>query len=137
MKFLDHMQKVKLIWWFRWQRTCLQYRRCGFDPWIGKIPWRREWLLTPVFLPGEFQGQRSLAGYSPWGHKESDTVEWLTHNIHKASGLLHSKDVAQKSGQWAWEKHLISGQPESPCEFWSERRMPNFVKSLFLQVWQG
>ena len=40
-----------------------------------KIPWRREWLLTPVFLLGEFHGLRSLVGYSPWGHKESDTTE--------------------------------------------------------------
>ena len=45
-------------------------RRPGFDPWVGKIPWRREWLSTPVFLSGEFHGQRSLVGYSPWGHKE-------------------------------------------------------------------
>ena len=42
-------------------------------------PWRREWLLTPVFLPGEFHGHRNLAGYSPWGHKESDMTEQLTH----------------------------------------------------------
>ena len=49
----------------------------------GKIPWRRKWQPTPVFLPGEFHGQRSLAGYSPQGHKESDTTErlhWLTHS---------------------------------------------------------
>ena len=43
--------------------------RCGFDPWVGKISWRRGWLSTAVFLPGEFHGQRSLVGYSPWGHK--------------------------------------------------------------------
>ena len=43
----------------------LQHRRPRFDLWVGKIPWRREWLPIPVFLPGEFQGQRSLAGYSP------------------------------------------------------------------------
>ena len=55
----------------------LQYRRPGFDPWVRKIPWRREWLPTPVFLPGEFHGQRSLAGYSPRGRKESDTTERL------------------------------------------------------------
>ena len=42
-----------------------------FDPWVKKIPWIREWLPTPVFLPGEFHGQRSLVGYSPWDHKES------------------------------------------------------------------
>ena len=46
-----------------------------FDPWAGKIPWRREWLPNPVFLPGKSHGQRSLVGYSPWGHKESNTAE--------------------------------------------------------------
>ena len=46
--------------------------------WIRKIPWRRKWLPTPVFLPGEFHGQRSLMGYSPWGCKESNMTERLT-----------------------------------------------------------
>ena len=49
----------------------------GFDPWVGKIPWRRKWQPTPVLLPGESHGQRSLVCYSPWGHKESDTTEKL------------------------------------------------------------
>ena len=49
------------------------------DPWVGKIAWRKEWLPTPVFLPGVFHGQRSLAGYSTWGSKESDSTEWLTY----------------------------------------------------------
>ena len=46
----------------------------GFDPRTGKIPWRREWQPTPIFLPREFHGQRSLVGYSSWGHKELDTT---------------------------------------------------------------
>ena len=50
----------------------------GFDPWVGKIPWRMEWQPTPVFKPGEFHGQRILAGYSPWDHKELDMTEGLT-----------------------------------------------------------
>ena len=55
-------------------------RRLGFDPGVGKMPWRGKWQATPVFLPGESQGQRSLAGYSPWGRKESDMTERLgTH----------------------------------------------------------
>ena len=62
-------------------RICLQCGRPGFDPWVGKIPWRREWLSTPSLLPEESHGQRSLAGYSPWDLKESDMTEWLTH-IH-------------------------------------------------------
>jgi len=52
--------------------------RPGFDPWVGKIPRRRKWLSTPVFLPRKSHGQRSLAGYGPWSHKESDTTEWLS-----------------------------------------------------------
>ena len=48
-----------------------------FDPWVGKIPWRRKWQPTPVFLPEKSHGWRSLVGYSPWGHKESDTTERL------------------------------------------------------------
>ena len=47
----------------------LQCRRLEFDPWVRKIPWRRKWQPTLVFLPGKFHGQRSLADYSPWGHK--------------------------------------------------------------------
>ena len=49
--------------------------RPGFDPWVEKISWRRKWQPTPVLLPGKSYGQRSLVGYRPWGHKESDTTE--------------------------------------------------------------
>ena len=57
------------------KESACQCRRPGFNSWVGKIPWRRERLPTPVFLPGEFHGQRSLVDYSPWGYKESDTTE--------------------------------------------------------------
>ena len=60
----------------------MQGRRPGFDRWVGTIPWRREWPPTPVFLPGESHGQRSLAGYSPWGRKQWDMTELLSLNIH-------------------------------------------------------
>ena len=52
-----------------------RHRRCGFSSWVWKIPWWRKCQPTPVFLLGESHGQRSLLGYSPWGHKESDTTE--------------------------------------------------------------
>ena len=58
----------------------LQCRRPGFDPWVGKIPWRRKWQPTPVLWPGKFHGWRSLEGYCPWGCKELDTTEQL--HIH-------------------------------------------------------
>ena len=60
------------------ERLCLQCRsrrRRGFYPWVGKIPWVRKWQPTPVFLPGKFHGQKSWVGYSPRGHKESNTTE--------------------------------------------------------------
>ena len=57
--------------------SALQCERPGFDHWVGKIPWRRKWQPTPIFLPGESHGRRSLVGYSPQGHKESDMTERL------------------------------------------------------------
>ena len=60
------------------KEICLQCGRPGFNPWIGKLPWRKEWQPTPIFLPGEFHGQRTLAGYSPRCCKELDMTEWLT-----------------------------------------------------------
>ena len=70
--------------WLRGESICLPCRTPGFNPWVGKIPWRRKWQPTPVFLPGESHGQRSLVGYSPQGHKELDTTEQLhfTKQLH-------------------------------------------------------
>ena len=76
-----------LPWWLRWWRICLQSRRVGFDPWVGKIPWRRGWLLTPIFLPGEFHCRRSLVGCRVWGCKESDTTEAIYHARAQAGWL--------------------------------------------------
>ena len=58
---------------------CQTHKRCELDPWVKKIPWRRVWQPRSVSLPGESHGQRSLAGYSPWGRKESDTTEATQH----------------------------------------------------------
>ena len=56
----------------------LQCKRLGINPWVWKIPWKREWLLTPGFLPEEFHGQRNLAGYNLWSCKKSNTTEQLS-----------------------------------------------------------
>ena len=60
---------------------CRRRKRCGFDPWVRKIPWSRKWQLAPVFLPGKFHGQRRLLAYGPWGRRKSD----MTDHIHKHS----------------------------------------------------
>ena len=57
----------------------MRHRRRSFDPWVGKIPRRKAWQLTPVFLPGESHGQGSLVGCILWGRKESDIAEATEH----------------------------------------------------------
>ena len=70
-------------------------KRCGLSLWVGKTPWRRAWKPTPVFLPGESHGQRSLVGYSPWGQKEPGMTEVAQHTrIH--SELHSTTDSEQK-----------------------------------------
>ena len=60
---------------------CMRCWRCGFYSWVRKISWRRKWQPTPVFFPGESHGQRSLAGYSPWGHRVGyNQVTMQAHN---------------------------------------------------------
>ena len=79
-----------------------QRQRCkgrGFDPWVGKIPCRRKWQPTPVFLPRASHGQRSLAGYSPWGHKESDTTQ-ATERTHTHTHTHTSQNRACTRDMW-------------------------------------
>ena len=82
------MGSLQIFWYYKFWRVtlgllrwhsgkeptcqCRRCQRCGFDPRIGKIPWRRKWQPTPVFLPGKSHKQRSLAGYSPWGRKGTE-----------------------------------------------------------------
>ena len=61
------------------KESAMQGRRRRFNPWVGKIIWRRAWQSTPIFLPGESHGQKSLAGYSPWGCKELEMTEVTEH----------------------------------------------------------
>ena len=70
---------------------CLQCGRPGFDPWVRKILWRRKWQPTPVLLPGKSYGQRRVVGYSPWGHKESDTTEQI-HFVLSSKIKIFLKD---------------------------------------------
>ena len=77
----------RLPWCLSSKESACQYRRLRFNPWVGKIPWRRKWQPTLVLLPREFHGQRSQVGYSPQGHKGSDLTERLSNNhVFSASG---------------------------------------------------
>ena len=64
-ELLGCMVDIGLRCWLSGKESACQCRRRGFDPWVRKIPWRRNWQSTPVFLSGKSHGQRSLAGYSP------------------------------------------------------------------------
>ena len=82
----------------------------GFIPGSGRsLPWRREWQPPPVFFPGKFLRQRSLAGYSPWCHKGSDTTEWLTLSHFS---WRDGKSTLGSSSLWpvlvTWIQHLCS-----------------------------
>ena len=80
------------------ERLCLQCRKPEFNPWMRNISWRRKWQPTPVFLSGESHGQRSLVGYSLWGHKESDRTECLAllFRFHSRFTMLCSFQVYNK-----------------------------------------
>ena len=88
---------------------------CGFDPWVGKIPWRRKWRPTPVFLPEESHGQKSLAVYSPWGCKETRLSDWV--HMRREKEARRERVVISLVVQrlrpalpMQWGQGLISGQ---------------------------
>ena len=115
------IEKVNLRWWQGHERAsqealvvdpacqCRRHKRRRFSPWVGKIPWRRAWPPTPVFLPGEPQGERSLGGCSPWmgshrvGHNWSDFA-----HIHTGA-LEPERQVRERKGPWA--KEVGAGVP--------------------------
>ena len=102
-------------------KQCREHRRWGYDPWVGKIPWRRVWQSAPVFLPGESHEQRRLAGYSPWGHKESDMTE----------GLIHTHTHTHTDGLLWW----LSGK-ESTCQCRRREFNPWVWKMPWKRKWQ-
>ena len=97
------------MWWLHFKglqcggsgiEPACQCKRHGFDPWVRKMPWRRKWQPTPVFLPGESHGQRSLVDYSPWDRKRIGH-DWATkqqqqqgeRNLHSWKGYLWPSDI--------------------------------------------
>ena len=76
-----------------------------FDPWVGKIPWWRKEQTTTIFLPGKLHGQRSLAGYSSWGHKESEETQ--TKQQHCGEVLPEVKNEGRWSGLWVLLRNRI------------------------------
>ena len=113
---VNHLMEGLPRWLSGKASTCQSRRskRCTFNPWVGKIPWRRIWQPTLAFLPGECHGQRSLVGYSPWGCKELDMAECIQKylmepqghpgkNLTAANPNLLEKAMAPHSSTLAWK----------------------------------
>ena len=82
-------------WWLGWQRICLQCKKPGFEPWVGKIPWRKVWQLTPVFLPGEFHRQRSLVH---WVAKSQTRLKQLSNHACTKPAYTASQTICPSKG---------------------------------------
>ena len=96
-------------------------KRCRFDCWVRKIPWRRSQQPTPVFLPEKFHGQRSLAGYNPWGRKESDATEHIRNrNVYPIRHcVLEQFDLSDFTDSQL-ERNFASGLILPPVSFISD-----------------
>ena len=108
---------------------CRRHRRCRFKPSIGKIPWRRKWQPTPVFLPGKFHGQRSLVDYSPWGHEESN----MTEHAHTMMYRVQIYEIF-----WTVERHqvyAISNVPTQHIDYFELPSVRVFSNELALIRW--
>ena len=118
-------------WWFRHLSICLQCGRPGFDPWVGKIPWRRKWQSTPVLLPGKSHGQRSLVGYSPWGGKESDMTKRLHFHFHCTIALIsHASKVMLKILQARLQQYVNHENPDGQAGFSKGRGTRDQIASI-------
>ena len=114
----------------QWKR----HRRHRFDPWVGKIPWRRKWQPTPVFWPRKSHGQRNLVGYSPLGHKELDmTVHIRAHSPFLVQMVgphlpcsLWCRHILNTTTFSPSVLHSITAVPEQPPDVLNGGRMPRW-----------
>ena len=100
---------------------CRRCRRCWFYPWVGKIPWRRAWQLTPVFLPRKSHGQRSLVGCSPCGHKEFD----MTEHAHMHFGTCQLRCFFKRTREEHKWRPIENG-PYAKCDTGWGTQKPSF-----------
>ena len=106
--------------------------RPGFNPWVRKIAWRREWQPTPVFLPGKSHEERSLVGYSPQGRKELDTTQWLSLS------LFFNEFPLALATQRFWNLSLSIPGPNPSLDLYSNQRQWELRTNVFVtSSWGG
>ena len=106
---------------------CRGPKRCMFNPWVRKIPWKRKWQLAPVFLPGKFHGQRSLVDYSPLGHKEWNMTEHECTYINKCIYMV--------GPPYTWVPHPWI-QPALDWKYLGKRNSKKYQKAIWI-CWTG
>ena len=146
VKFLVELQKknkwiLGLSLWLNDKESACQCRRYGFDSWVGKIPWRRKWQATPVFLPGESHRQ---TGYSPWGCKESDMTKWLTHTrVYSAIEGLSEFVTKSSLTLFAWwqssksERRCVKAQNTTLFRELSDQEDGRWRLKVTIWLWSG
>ena len=113
--------------WFSSRESTYQCKRHKFDPWAGKIPWRRKWQPTPVFLPGQSQGQRNLVSYSPWCQKR------VGHNlVTKQQQQNNPSSTLQCDGGQSALPLETPISPPGSLEFWQPFKGPFFINIFII-----
>ena len=114
--------------WCCGKESACQCRRLGFDPWVRKIPWRRNWQPTPVFLPGKSHGQRSLQSYSPRGLKKSDTTEH-THT-HTHIYIFIRKEKRSKINNLSFHVSILEKEEQIKSKVSKRRNFLNYIRNI-------
>ena len=135
------LQFWELSLWLSCKRIhlqCWRHRRCGFDPWVGKIPWSKKWQSTPVFLPGKSHG-KSLEGYGPWGHRDwAGTQACFDSVLGNWCPLLENHNWVLPAELFSFYQHRrnssLSGSHQSEVELLvsTARSLPTFHELLYL-----
>ena len=113
---------------------CRRSKIQSLNPWVGKIPWSRKWQSTPLLLPGEFHGQRSLAGYSPQGHKDQTCLKQLrTDSIDHNTLRKILKELGIPEHFTFLLKNLYTGQEAT---IWAREGTTDWFK-IGKELWQG
>ena len=107
--------------------TSRRCKRCGFDPWVGKIPWRRKWQTTPIFLLGKSHGKSGLVGYSRWAHKSQTWLSDQTTERRLIASILLSVLIDLK---WLWTCQFITrGLKEIP------KNITEYLYKYIMESW--
>ena len=144
MKTVPAQERRGLSWWLGCKESTCQCRRHRFDPWVGKIPWRREWQPTPVMLPGKSHGQKSLADSSAWGlrgvgHNRVTNTFFLLSILGRATeggiqrwGLLSPGDMCS----WQTGVPRLFYRQDSAVPGPARSELDSIIKTLWVCVLQ-